>query len=58
MGLTDALVAADWVGVQKIVGMHYDTFPPLVIDHAAAQAEAQAAGKELHLLKIGETVTL
>ena len=58
MGLTDALVAADWVGTQKIIGMHYDTFPPLVIDHAAAQAEAQAAGKELHLLKIGETVTL
>ncbi len=58
MGLTDALVAADWVGARKIIGMHYDTFPVLVIDHAAAQAEAQAAGKELHLLKIGETVTL
>lgn len=58
MGLTDALVAADWVGTQKIVGMHYDTFPVLVIDHAASVAEAQAAGKELHLLKIGETVTL
>ncbi len=58
MGLTDALVAADWVGAHKIIGMHYDTFPPLVIDHAAARAEARAAGKELHLLKIGETVTL
>ncbi|MFD1468949.1 metal-dependent hydrolase [Hymenobacter caeli] len=58
MGLTDALVAADWVGTQKIIGMHYDTFPPLVIDHAASVAEAQAAGKALHLLKIGETVTL
>ena len=58
MGLTDALVAADWVGTQKIIGMHYDTFPVLVIDHAASLAEAQAAGKELHLLKIGETVTL
>ena len=58
MGLTDALVAADWVGTQKIVGMHYDTFPVLVIDHAASVAEARAAGKELHLLKIGETVTL
>ncbi len=58
MGITDALVAADWVGARKIIGMHYDTFPVLVIDHAAARAEAQAAGKELHLLKIGETVTL
>jgi L-ascorbate metabolism protein UlaG (beta-lactamase superfamily) len=58
MGLTDALVAADWVGATEIIGMHYDTFPPLVIDHAAAQAEAKAAGKNLRLLAIGETISL
>jgi L-ascorbate metabolism protein UlaG (beta-lactamase superfamily) len=58
MGLTDALVAADWVGATEVIGMHYDTFPPLVIDHAAAQAEAKAAGKNLRLLAIGETISL
>ena len=58
MGVTDALVAAEWVGTTEIIGMHYDTFPPLVIDHAAAQAEAKAAGKNLRLLKIGETISL
>jgi L-ascorbate metabolism protein UlaG (beta-lactamase superfamily) len=58
MGLTDALVAADWVGATEIIGMHYDTFPPLVIDHAATQAEAKAAGKNLRLLAIGETISL
>ncbi|NML67520.1 metal-dependent hydrolase [Hymenobacter sp. RP-2-7] len=58
MGISDALVAADWVGATELIGMHYDTFPPLVIDHAAAQAEAQAAGKNLRLLRIGETVEL
>lgn len=58
MGITDALVAADWVGATEVIGMHYDTFPPLVIDHAAAQAEAKAAGKNLRLLAIGETISL
>jgi len=58
MGVTDALVAADWVGATELIGMHYDTFPPLVIDHEAAQAEAKAAGKNLRLLHIGETVEL
>lgn len=58
MGLTDALTCASWVGAQKIVGMHYDTFPFLAIDHEASKAQAQAAGKELLLLRIGETITL
>ncbi len=58
MGITDALVAADWVGTTEIIGMHYDTFPVIAIDHAAAQAEAKAAGKNLRLLRIGETVEL
>ena len=58
MGLTDALTCANWVGASKIVGMHFDTFPFLAIDHAASKAEAQAAGKELLLLSIGETIDL
>ena len=58
MGITDALVAADWVGTTEIIGMHYDTFPVIAIDHVAAQAEAKAAGKNLRLLRIGETITL
>jgi L-ascorbate metabolism protein UlaG (beta-lactamase superfamily) len=58
MGITDALIAADWAGTREIIGMHYDTFPVIAIDHAAAQAEAKAAGKNLRLLGIGETVEL
>jgi L-ascorbate metabolism protein UlaG (beta-lactamase superfamily) len=58
MGISDALVAAEWVGTSEVIGMHYDTFPPLVIDHAAAHAEAKAAGKNLRLLAIGETISL
>lgn len=58
MGIDDAMRAADFVGAKKIVGVHYDTFPPIEIDHAKAQETARKAGKELLLLKIGETVEL
>lgn len=58
MGVSDALICANWVGASKIVGMHFDTFPPLVIDHEASKAEAQTAGKELLLLRVGETIEL
>jgi L-ascorbate metabolism protein UlaG (beta-lactamase superfamily) len=58
MGIDDAVQAANFVGVTKIVGVHYDTFPPIKIDHAGAQKIAQAGGKELFLPKIGETIDL
>ncbi|HEX8428261.1 metal-dependent hydrolase [Hymenobacter sp.] len=58
MGIDDALIAADWTGARKIIGMHYDTFPPIAIDKEAAQQKTTQAGKELLLLKIEETITL
>jgi len=58
MGISDALVAAEWVGAHEIIGMHYDTFPAIAINHDAALAEAKAAGKNLRLLRIGESITL
>ncbi len=53
MGADDAIKAADFIGCNQIMGVHYDTFPPIVIDHAAAMKKFSAAGKKLHLLKIG-----
>jgi L-ascorbate metabolism protein UlaG (beta-lactamase superfamily) len=58
MGIDDALRAADLVGVTRIVGVHYDTFPPIKLNHGAAQAAAKKAGRELLLPKIGETIQL
>ena len=52
------LRAAEFVGATKIVGVHYDTFPPIKIDQAAALKVARRAGKELLLPKIGETIEL
>ena len=55
MDAADAVRAARLVDCDQIVGVHYDTFPPIKIDHEEARKLFQAAGKRLHLLKIGES---
>jgi len=55
MGVEDAITAAGFIRCNDILGVHYDTFPPIRIDHAAAQEKFKAAGKRLHLLKPGES---
>ena len=56
MGIEDAVRAAGFVGAGKFVGVHYDTFPPIEIDHAEAMRIAREAGVELLLPGIGETI--
>src|SRR6476469_3662069 len=58
MGIDDALRAADFVRATKIVGVHYDTFPPIKLDRDAAIIAANDAGKELLLPRIGETIDI
>ena len=53
MGVEDAIKAADFIRCDQILGVHYDTFPPIVINHDEAKAQFRAAGKTLHLLPIG-----
>ena len=55
MGPEDAVKAAEFVRCDQVLGVHFDTFPPIKIDHAAAQAKFKAAGKSLHLLRPGQT---
>jgi L-ascorbate metabolism protein UlaG (beta-lactamase superfamily) len=55
MGPDDAVKAADFIQCNEILGVHYDTFPPIKIDHRAAVEKFAAKGKRLHLLKPGET---
>lgn len=55
MGVKDAITAASWIGCKEIVGVHYDTFPPIKIDHAQAQEAFQQAGCNLYLMPIGAT---
>lgn len=58
MDAEDASKAADFVLVNKVIGLHYDTFGFIQIDHEAAKKIFASSGKELILLKIGETINL
>jgi L-ascorbate metabolism protein UlaG (beta-lactamase superfamily) len=58
MDAQDALIAADFIGCDKIIGVHFDTFEPIKIDHAAAKDIFSGAGKELILPKVGDVLEL
>ena len=55
MGVEDAIKAADFVHCNEILGLHYNTFPPIKIDAPAAIERFRAAHKKLHLLLPGES---
>ncbi|MFZ4116155.1 MAG: metal-dependent hydrolase [Chthoniobacterales bacterium] len=55
MGVEDAITAAKWVGCQEILGLHYNTFPPIQIDTVAAKKAFEHAGLHLHLLSVGSS---
>ena len=55
MDVQDALQAAEYVRSRDVLGLHYDTFPPIKVDHAAAIETFRAANKRLYLLKPGTT---
>lgn len=58
MNAEDAVIAAEFVQVNKVIGIHFDTFGPIVIDHDKAKQAFKAAGRELILPVIGETISL
>lgn len=58
MGYEDAALASDFVRCDKVLGYHYDTFPPIKLDKLVAQAYFDSKGKELVLLEIGESITI
>ena len=58
MDYNDASLASDFIECNKIIGMHYDTFPPIKINHEQATDSFKSKGKELVLMKIGETISL
>lgn len=55
MGYADAVTASKWLKCKTIIGMHYDTFGYIEIDHKKAKHAFSSEGMELHLIKIGES---
>ncbi len=58
MGYEDAVEAAKMVNVTSVVGVHYDTFPYIVINHQQAKQAFANEGITLHLPVIGESIDL
>jgi L-ascorbate metabolism protein UlaG (beta-lactamase superfamily) len=54
MGADDAIKAADFIGCNEILGVHFDTFPNIKIDHRVTIEKFAVKGKRLHLLKPGD----
>jgi L-ascorbate metabolism protein UlaG (beta-lactamase superfamily) len=58
MDVQDAIKAAEFVKCDTVVGVHYNTFPPIQIDTDAAVRTFEKTGKKLLLPKIGDSIEL
>jgi len=51
-------IASDFINCNKIIGVHYDTFGYIEINHKKAIEKFKAKGKELILLNIGQELEI
>ncbi|WP_311172307.1 metal-dependent hydrolase [Halobellus ordinarius] len=60
MGPTQAAIATDWLAVDHVFPMHYDSFPPIEIDtdDFVREVKATGTGAEVHVLDGDETFLL
>lgn len=58
MNIDDAIIASDFVECDKILGIHYDTFGYIEINHEQAKQKFFDKNKDLMLLEIGQSIDL
>ena len=58
MGVDDAIKTSGFIACKNVMGVHYDTFPPIKIDKAEALQKFTAAGINLLLPDIGSSIDL
>lgn len=58
MGVTDATRASEFIKCKTVIGMHYDTFGFIKINHEEAVQEFKNKNVELKLMKIGENLEI
>lgn len=58
MDAIDAVACAKMIQCNRVVGVHYDTFGFIKINHREATASFVDEGIHLHLIKIGESIQL
>ena len=58
MGIEDAVKAAEFCKVNKVIGVHFNTFDVIKVDTEKAKKTFQDNNKELVILEIGKTIEL
>lgn len=58
MDAADALACAEMVQCRQVIGVHYDTFGYIKIDHSSAVRKFADGGVKLSLIPIGETISI
>ncbi|WP_226805277.1 metal-dependent hydrolase [Agriterribacter humi] len=58
MGIEDAIQAARFIQCNQVIGVHYDTFGFIKIDHEKAGKAFSDQEMKLHLLQPGETLDI
>ena len=58
MDVDDAILASDFIQCKEIVGMHFDTFGYIKINHEEAVRKFKLRNKTLHLIDIGSTISI
>ena len=56
MDVGDAVIAAKWLGVKKVIPMHYNTFDAINVDVAKMKQAFESQGVECIVLNPGESV--
>lgn len=58
MGVDDAIIASDLVACDKVIGCHFNTFPPIEINVEDAKKKFSDTNKELLILEIGTSIEI
>lgn len=58
MGVADAVIASRYLQCAHVIGVHYDTFPYIKIDHDQAKQQFSAAERTLTLVDIGASIDI
>lgn len=58
MGVDDAVRCCDFIRCKNVVGMHFDTFPHIKINHEEAKTKFLDAGIEFSIMEIGQAKEL
>lgn len=57
MGITDAVIASNFIKCTKVIGMHFDTFPYIMVNKEMAKEKFVQAGKKLILMDINTEIS-